>query len=580
MAIWDDKKLFDRLMDLLSQREKGYVKFNMARDNIAVYCRPDLGSDVNPEGDGSFFGQDIYDGVASWAPGVMARGFQGKLVSPTTDWLDYAMSQSELKENDRLDIWLQDVKEHNSAVYQKSNLYEVLPTFTLDGVTIGSPVMFIDEEVVTGTIKFTPQHYKTVILFYDKWNQPEGIIVKDETWTAKQISDRFARSEDDQKIKLSTAVNNNIQNGNYYKEHTVYRCVFKGDHPVWDLADFKKPSTKWISVYFEEKPKEERKNIPLMTEGYFTRPFAVWDIDKKPWENSSRTPAFSAIYDIIGQQQQTKEQLENMKLKNRGPRQVLEDYRNAVNFGPEGITYVSKEDWNFPPKMIDVIGDIRLSREELEAGEAKIKRWFHTEQFLKFTDLTNTLRQQPSVDQNHRIAAELAVQLNPAIGTYTGGALRSIDDRVIDIESRAGRGPFAPAIMEEIEEIVLANATEPVKSIGVVPVFIGPLAREQRTQQELDPILTGLSAATPLFETFPDLKNAIREYDTLEDILKAIGFPLKDLKPEDEYDEIIEQINTARAQQQQQQLALEVAKATESVSGPVDETSILAGVAG
>lgn len=583
MGLWEDKKLYDRLMDMYQQRKKGYVKFNKARKSITEYFRPDLGTEtqMNEHGDAAFFGENIYDGTAPWAADVMARGFQGNLVSATSDWIQYAMAQTELKDIDELDIWLQSVKEHMSDVYQRGNLYTVLPPFTLDGITIGSPVMFIDEEMKkdrTGTsvIKFLPQHYETVFLFYDKYNQPDGLIVRDKTWTVKQLADTFAPTEAEQKTKLSKSSNNAISEGKYYVEKTVYRAVFRGDNAVWNVEGFKKPAGEWVSAYFEEKPEEERKNEPLRTEQYFSRPFVVWDYDKKPYESCSRTPAFSAIYDVLSQQQTAKALQENNDLKNRPPRAVLEDHYNVVDFGPEGITPVSRDDWNFLPQMIDAVGDIRLTKEQLESGASRIKRWFKTENFLKFTDLTNTLRQQPSVDQNFRIAAELAVQLNPAIGTFTGEFLRSVDNRAIDIEVRAGRGPFAPDIMENITDIVLSNTKTQIASIAINPVFVGPLAREQKTKQELDPILTAMSVLAPLFEMDPDLKHTIRGYGTVEDILKAVNFPLKNLVPEEEFNEIIAKLNEIRAQQQQAEQALEMAKAAPSVSGAVDETSVLA----
>ena len=36
------------------------------------------------------------------------------------------------------------------------------------------------------------------------------------------------------------------------------------------------------------------------------------------------------------------------------------------------------------PKMVDVVGDIHVSEEELEKSAVRIKRWFHTDKFLKF----------------------------------------------------------------------------------------------------------------------------------------------------------------------------------------------------
>ncbi len=306
----------------------------------------------------------------------------------------------------------------------------------------------------------------------------------------------------------------------------------------------------------------------------------MWDYDKKPWESASRTPAFEAIYDVISQQQLKKAKLENVQLINDPPRKILSDHRNTIDFGPQGLNYIDKADWNFSPEMIDVVGDVRLTVEELEKNAESIKRWFHTNKFLKFNDLTSTLRQQPTATQILRMAAEIAVQLNPAIGTYTGGFLRSVDERVTGIEARAGRGPFAPDIMANIEDIVMSNSRKEPEAISIVPVFTGPLAREQKTQQELDPIMTGLAALTPLFAEYPDLKYALRAYGTAEDILKAVNFPLKNFVPEEEWNQIVADLNAARAALQEQQQALEMAKVSKDISGPVDETSILGAAAG
>ncbi len=582
MPQWQDKPLFDRIFDLLAQIEKKHVKFNRARDSIVDYFRPDLGSDVDPDGDGTFFGENIYDGVGPWAVGVMSRGFQGGLVSADADWIAHETRRTELDDVDELDLWLQEVKGHVSAAYQNSNFYRVLPNFTKDGITIGSPLMFIEEsDVVAGTITFKPQHYKTVFIFYGPDNEPEGVIIKDENWTLKKIVDKFAKTEDQQKEKLSRQLVSGIDNGAYYKEHTIIRAVFKRNNPVWDVAEFAKPAGEWISVYFEAKTQEDRKNDPLLTEQYFSRPFVTWNFDKKFHEAISRTPAFEAIYDIITQQQITLDGLDNLNLKNHPPRQVLEDHRNSIDFDAQGLNFTSREDYKFPPRALDMIGDIRLSKEELELNAQRVKRWFFTDQFLKFTDLTATLREQPSVAQIVKIAAELAVQVNPGIATYTTGFLADTDARILDILVRQGRGPFAPERLDEIFQIV-AGIIGPKEAalMSLIPVFIGPLARAQKVKQELDPMLDGLSALIPLFEVYPDLKNAIREYPTAQDILRAVGFPLKNLRPEDEYDQIVAELNEARARMEQQQFALEAAKASKDVSGPVDPDSILAGIAG
>jgi len=579
MPLWDNTKLYDRILQLLNQKERGYVKFNKARESIINLMRPDMSSDIDPDGDGSFFGEDIHDGVGFWAAGVMSKGLQGGLVSADADWLSHEAGSAVLDKIDELSIWLQEIDDHMTDVFRKSNFYRILPIFIKDGVTIGSPLMFIEEtDVVKGEIAFLPQHYSTVFAFYDGNNKLEGVIIKDENWTVKKITDKFAPTEDEQQAKLPQTILDNIRSGDYYEEHTMYRAVFKGVNPVWDVEEFNKPDAEWISVYFIEKTTEDQKNNPLSTEPYFTRPFTTWDYDKKLWESCSRTPAFEAIYDVLSQQEMALDQATNRKLKNNPPRAVLGDHRNIVDFRPEGVTSVDKNDWNFTPKAIDVVGDIRLSREELEFNAENVKRWFNVKDFLKFTDMTNTLRQQPTATQIIKIAAELSAQVNPGIASLTTGFLADVDERVMDIEIRAMRGPFSLVRMEEISEVIQGVADElgVTTEISLTPVFIGPLARAQKVKQELDPILEGLGVAGSMFEVWPELKNAIREHGTLERILKATGFPLTELKPQEEYNEIIAAIREAEQAAVEQAQQIEMMKASKNLTGPVDETSVMA----
>ncbi len=578
MPLWENKSLFDRTTDMLGQKKKGYIQFNRARDSITTYFRPDYASELKEHGDGTFFGRNIYEGTGSWAVGTMATGFQGGIVTEDSDWLLHQMRQLELKGIDELDIWLRSVKEYQATVYQRGNFFRVLPPFTKDGVSMGSPVMFIEEDILTERVMFLPQHYKTVFLFYDKFNEPEGIIIEDK-WTTKKIFDKFAKTKEKADKIFSTGLRKDIEQGLFDTEHTIIRAVFRSNNPLWDVKGFKKPNKAWIDVYFEENTEEDRKNEPLSTEGYFSRPFVVWDYDKKPWESVSRTPAFYAIYDVLSQQQVHKNYLENTDLKNRPPRKVNKDYRNSIDFSPEGITFVKKSDWENVAANIDLVGDVLLNKDLSDQLGIAVKRWFHTDKFMKFTELTNELKEMPTATQVIKMAAEIATQLSPGISTYTG-TLADVDDRVIDIESRAGRGPFSKRDLENVTDIIVSNAKTRVTKIGLTPIFVGPLARAQKVKQELDPILDGLGAAAPLFQLDPDLVDAIRLHPTLDDILTATNFPLKNFVPKDEYD----QLKAARVEQRQKEkeqlMLLEAAKAAKGVSSPVDETSVLANVAG
>lgn len=583
--MWDEKKLLDRINDRLSELEQKYYSFQDSRDTITELFRPDLGIDTEDGKDGTFFGSDIYEGTAPWAARVAATGFQGNLVSQSIDWFMYLMSASELRGIDQLDTWCQDVKDHMTAVYRKSNFYETQPQFTLNGLTIGSPVMFGEEEILEGRIMWLPQHYKHVFMSYDKYNRPNGIIIKDDTWTAKQIYDTFINQQQtpearkaERKKKLSTILNNSLESGRLSDTFTIIRAVFKVDDQIWGNGGFEKPDGdySWISVYFEDS-NEKDKDTPLKSGGYYSKPFANWDYDKKPWESCSRTPAFDAVYDVQSHQQIHKNFIENVQLKNRPPRYALAALENRLQLSAEGITFVDNTEYDRPPKALDLIGDVQINKELSDIFSEAIKRHFHLDLFQLFTSVAMGRKQPLTATQIWQMAGEKATLLSPAVETHSK-YLKAIDDRCVDIESRAGRGPFAPDIMGNVMDIVFSNSKEPVRSIGLTPEFVGPLARAQRMQQALDTIQMGLSAAAPLFQLYPDLRVALKEYDVLDDVLKATGFPLKDLKTKEDYEAMLDAINQQRAQQAQTENAIEMAKASKSLQGPVDPSSILAGV--
>ncbi len=587
--MWEDKSLFDRIADRLEERKTAYNRFNKGRDSICDYFRPDLGINTDENNRGKFFGANIYEGTAPWAARIAAVGLQGNLVSKSIDWFMYLMKESELRGIDALDIWVQDVKDHMTYVYRQSNFYDVQPNFTLDGMTIGSPVMFGEENILEQKIMWMPQHYRNCYLFYDQFNEVEGIIVEDKTFTAKQIYDEFVvkqiRGQESREkardTKLSVGLNTDLKAGEFHKEHTIIRAVFKSNDPIWDKEEFKKPAGeyKWLSVYFEELGDQNRKNEPLETMPYFSKPFIVWDYDKKKWEPCSRTPAFDAIYDVASHQQVYKNFLENVQMKNRPPRVVLSTMKGRLRLNPEGTMEVDKEEYDHPPKAVDVIGDVLMNKELSDMLSEAIKRHFHLDLYTLFTNILMQRKQPLTATQIWQMVGEKATLLSPAVETH-GKYLKQCDDRAVDIESRAGRGPFAPDVMANIIDIVMSNAKGRVSSIGIVPELIGPLARAQKMQQSLDTIQAGLAAAEPLLTQFPDLKLALKEYDTLDDIFKATNFPMKNLKTEEDYQALLDAVNQMRAQRAQVAQAIEMAKASKNVSGKVEPDSILGTLTG
>ena len=575
--------LYDHIFDRWTEMDGDFAKVNNNRDVVSTYFRSDELIDTDQKG--NLLGVKIYNGSGPWFADTMAKGFRGSLISKNIPWIRYRMQELKLKGVDEIDAWLQGIKEHMTLAYDLSNFYDIQPQFTLDGITTGGPVIFGEEDILTERTMWMPQHYKTVRTYYDKFNQAEGVIVKDKTYTAKQLMDRFVGPDDAngtrRKAKLSIQANRAIDQLQLQEVFIVYRATFKVTDPIWDVKGFTKPKGdwKWLSAYFEELTTADfdKKNQPLNDNmGDFTQPFDIWDFDKKPWEAASRTPGWYALWDNLSLQQIDRNYGEDIQTINRPPMIALNTMAGRIRLGPEGEMLVTDAEYDRPPKPIDRVAGIQFSRDLMELKIESLKRWFMVDFFLKFSELIKTNKQPVSAAQIWQMAGEQATMLSPAIESHSS-YLEIADARMIDIEQRAGRGPFNPLEMANITDIIQSALGEIVKDVNVRPVFIGPLAQGQKISQALGPIRAAMEEAAEIIAIFPEARHKYRPSVIIDKINEAVDFPQDAVVPEDEYEDILAAENAALIQQQQAQQALEMAKAAPSVSGPVDETSILAG---
>lgn len=591
MTAWENKNLYDRIIDVLDFWKDKYSSFNSSREVITEHFRPDLGIETDNNNKGDFFGESIYEGTGPWAAQTMARGFQENLVSQSIDWIMYIMALFELRGIDALDSWCQDIKDHMTQAYINSNFYDILPQYTLYGITTGSPVVIGEEIVSEQRVIFMPHHWKNCYVIYDKYNRPVGLIIEDPNWTTKQIYDKFIGEgtpegrKAERTKKLSIEVNSELNNGQHYKEHTIILAIFKSNALIWNTPGFTKPvgDHEWIMVYYEKDTDAGKKNEPLSKEGFFIRPFMVWNYDKKPWEPCSRTPAFYAIWDCRSHQQVHKNYLEGVQLKTRPPRVVLKDMINRIDFDPEGIIDVEKDEYDRPPKALDAIGDVMLDKDLSNVFRSALERHFHIDLFRMFSRLPEFIKQPLTATQIMQMEDE-KITLIGGIQTYCKGLLRATDDILMDKEYRAGRGPFNRARMANITDVIMNNIKTPnVESAEVIPEFVGRLARLQKRRQQLDPIRTGAAVAAELAGNLgnPDLPRlAIKEYKALDKALASLDFPQDALYTEDDYEANRDELAQMRARDKQFAQTIEAAKASKGVTGPVDESSILKQITG
>jgi hypothetical protein len=585
---WKEKTLFERIKERWDEKGSVYDRLNDARESICDFFRPDLGVDYDESHDMLMLGQDIYEGSGPWTARTAARAFQGNTVSKKDPWFKYGFTDERLVGIDELDQFNQNMRKHISNVYQRGNFYEIQPQFTLDGWTIGSPLMFIEEDPQTGFVMCIPVHWLTYRLFYDRFNQTEGVIIKDAEWTAKKCFDKFCPGRTiEQRLKkaeslFSTTVQNAISQGRMDERVTIWRAVFKATDPIW--GNFEKPlgSKRWIDVYFEDTKDKERGDAPLMKGGYYSKPYVHWDQNKKVWETASRTAAFEAIYDNLSLQQVFKNYLESLQIKVRPSVAALQEMEGRLDLNPEGITLVNRNEWNYLPKPIEQVGDVRLEIEAIRLFKENLSRHFHLEVFQMFSNLAKETNQEFRVLQLAEMAGERISLLLPTIESHEG-YLGQVDQRVRDIERQAGRGPFNRLELENVMDILEWALGPEAATAQITPEFIGTLRKTQQMQQALKPIQYGIGALRELGEAMGDpnfVRFMVKGYDVGDEALRAVNFPQKLVNELEDYLQLVEQNSQIQAQREKFAQVIEMMKASKGIQGPVAPDSIAGMLAG
>uniref|UniRef100_A0A6M3KNX4 Putative head tail connector protein n=1 Tax=viral metagenome TaxID=1070528 RepID=A0A6M3KNX4_9ZZZZ len=588
---WKDKTLFARIIERWDELKVPYERLKTAREYICDFFRPDLGVDYDEAADMLMLGENIFEGSGPWVARTASTSFQGNTVSKKLDWFKYGFSDDRIAGIDELDEFCQSMREHNAAVYQRGNFYDIQPQFTLDGWTIGSPLMFVERDLETDHMMCIPIHWLTYRIFYDRFNCAEGVIIKDDQWTAKKCFDKFCPGRT-MKERLSKAeqifsksLQTAIEQGQLNSKFTIWRAVFRSSDPIW--GDFRLPnntryfSKTWYSVYFEETGLKEKQNDPLLSDGYRSKPFVHWDFDKKVWECSSRTPAFSAIYDDLNLIQIFKNYVDNTQLKVRPSMAALLGTEKRLDFRPGGLNLLNSSEWNYLPKPIEQVGEVRFERENFEMLRESLSRHFHLETFRMFSDLSKQKGKDFRVLQLMEMAGERITQLLPMIESHES-YLAQVDERVRAIELESGQGPYNKANIENVYDII-SHYLGPMEAdlVKIQPEFIGTLRQKQQQFQKLQPILYGINALSEIGEAMGDpnfVGFMIKRYLVGDATLQAVNFQQKLVNEEADYNKSVEAFMQDQAMQRQFAQVVELMKAGKGMeAGPDNVLGMLTG---
>jgi hypothetical protein len=498
-------------------------------------------------------GKGAYDGSPNGALNVWADGMQGFLVSASQTWFRSVIFPQYLNEIDEVRQWCQEYDEQIFAAFRRSNFYAALPEWFRDVGSIGTGTLYTDEDIGDRRCIHTAIHPREVYIAENKFGEVDTVY-REFQMTARQIVQKF----DDKKIP--DHVKNQLKpDQNTETEYVVVHAVYPNSDRVYGtLTPIGK---KWRSVYVlkgSASSTDTGKAVQAVLKqgGYDVFPYATWRYRKNSDEIYGYSPAADSIIEIFGLNELGKDMLQAAQKAVNPPMNVPYTMRREATTLPGGFNYYRDPKMLMTPTVTGINWPIPI--EQQQRFQVVMEDKYRVEFFLT---LARAARQMTAYEVQER-KSEKAVLMGPQTDRLKTEGLGKVFDIVSEIEDRAGRLPEMPAILTDLGERVDIE-------------FTGPLPVAQKQLFEMQPIRQAINELAPIAALKPEVMDRINWTELPEHILKATNFPQKLILT----DEQVKEIQTARAQKEQQAEQMEMAgaaaDAVPKLSKPIDETSPL-----
>lgn len=504
---------------------------------------------------GSKVGLSIYDSTAALALKDLSDGLFGYLISPGMEWFKLRLAPEFMMNIPSVAMWLEEVEWVIYFDLQRSNFYEVMPEYFIDGGSIGTATLYCEEELPNQRPVFLVCNPGEVVIAEDRFGKVDTIYRKFKT-TARQAAQRWSEK------KFSQGLQQNVKT-NPDKEHEFIHAVF----PNTDIEMFLNEQGLWepkigVSNFPWQSYYVEVSESRIVSEaGYRQMPFSTWRWRKNSDEWYGRSPAADCLVDILMKNQMGRSLINAAHIATEPAYNIPEELRGKVKLGPRGRNYYDDPQRIITPVNTGLQYPIGTDREDRIART--IERHFMVD-FFTLLSRAAMEGQQLNVPQVMEMLGEKAVMLGTVIGRLTSECFNPVIDRVFGLAEAAGRIPRPPDILVEM--------------MGGAPIhveYMGPLAQAQKKVFKTHGIYQAIESVVKLGEIRPEIMD-IPDWDYIgRELLTSTGLSAKAIRDP----RVVEKMRAIRQAQQaeaaQAQADLQRAQVTPSLSKKIEEGSPL-----
>lgn len=494
--------------------------------------------------------QNIIDSTARFALRTLQSGLHAGLTSPARPWFSLSTFDPDLAERQNVKEWLHEVTTRMQAVFEKTNLYNVLPVIYGDMAGFGTAAMSVQDDE-KDLFRCYPYPIGSYALGLDARGMVTTFYRKYEL-TVRQIVEMFGVQSGYRDIdwtNISQAVKAQWDQGNYQSGVEVGWVVMPNEEysPNRLQARFK----RWVSLHYETGASGDTF---LRESGYDTFPVMAprWDTTGEDSYGTS-CPGMDALGDIKQLQLMQKEKAKAIQKSVNPPLVGPPELRTQkTSLLPGDITYAAdRKDGGLRPIHEVGLNIDHLVRDIAET-QYRIQRAFFEDLFLmlarsdSFRGSTQVTARE--IEERHE---EKLLALGPVLERTEDELLEPVIDRVFALMNERGMLPPWPSELDGVQlrvqyTSIMADAQRLVAVVGL-DRFSGSIA--------------------PWAQAVPEVLDKINFDEMVDDYGRSLGLNPKIIRAS----EAAAARRAQRAQQQQAmidaQQAQTIAKAAKDASG-------------
>ena len=461
----------------LSSMKQERTSFETHWRELSEYIQPRRGRfEISDRNKGEKRNTKIINSKATMALRTASSGLMANLTSPARPWFRLETPDFEMMEFAPVKIWLSDVEKIMMAIFNESNLYNVLPVLYTELLLFGTAAMsHVDD--FEDVSRFYPH---TIGSYYIAQNNRQDIrtFYREFEWTCGQIVGEFGIEN------VSHGIKDCYDKGDYEKWWPIVHAVEENPEFNEDESSRNNKKKRYSSVYYEPGIDKNSRESILRMRGFDDFPVYVprWDVTGEDIYGTS-CPGMVALGDVKALQIEEKRKAQAIEKMVNPPLKGPGSLRNIpVSSLPGGITTYDSDTtreglqpiYQVDPRLGELMAD-------MQAIEQRIDRAFYVDLFLAISQMQGI---QPRNEMEiMRREEEKLLMLGPVIERLFDDLLDPLIDRTFSQAVKAEILPPPPPELEGMDLKVnyissLAQAQRAVGtgSIERVATFIGNLA--------------------------------------------------------------------------------------------------------